>query len=95
MVQRMSSIHYFYVLRCKDNSFYAGYTIEPTRRLVEHNEGRGAKYTRLSSRRPLEMIHLEQFDTRSLAMKAEAAFKRLTRKQKEQYLQKTASLPTP
>ncbi|OJG82273.1 hypothetical protein RV10_GL000094 [Enterococcus pallens] len=32
------------------------------------------------------MIHAEHFDSRSAAMKAEAAFKRLSRVQKEQYL---------
>ncbi|WP_297077311.1 GIY-YIG nuclease family protein [uncultured Enterococcus sp.] len=89
------SIHYFYVLECQDHSFYAGYTIDPKRRLTEHNDGRGAKYTRLPSRRPLQMIHLESFDTRSLAMKAEAAFKKLSRKQKEQYLKNTPTLPLP
>ncbi|MFU1806173.1 GIY-YIG nuclease family protein, partial [Enterococcus faecium] len=32
------------------------------------------------------MIHTKKFETRSEATKAEAAFKKLTRKQKEQYL---------
>ena len=38
------------------------------------------------SRRPLEMIYAETFETRSEATQAEAAFKRLTRAQKEKYL---------
>ncbi|OJG88261.1 hypothetical protein RV16_GL000364 [Enterococcus saccharolyticus] len=33
------------------------------------------------------MIHAEVFETRSAATKAEAAFKKLSRKQKEKYLQ--------
>lgn len=78
--------HFFYVLKCRDNTFYAGYTIDLERRLLEHNEGIGAKYTRLEKRRPLQMIHFESFDTRSDAMKQEYAFKQLTRKQKERYL---------
>ncbi|EGO6706520.1 endonuclease [Enterococcus faecalis] len=78
--------HYFYVLLCQDGSFYGGYTTEPERRLTEHNSGTGAKYTRLTKRRPVKMIHTEKFETRSAATKAEAAFKKLTRKQKEQYL---------
>lgn len=78
--------HYFYVLLCKDGTFYGGYTTEPQRRLAEHNDGVGAKYTRLPSRRPVQMIHTEKFATRSEATKAEYAFKQLTRKQKEQYL---------
>ena len=78
--------HYFYVLLCQDGSFYGGYTTEPERRLTEHKSGTGAKYTRLAKRRPVKMIHTEKFETRSAATKAEAAFKKLTRKQKEQYL---------
>lgn len=81
-----SEKHYFYVLHCKDNTYYAGYTIDLKRRLEEHNSGNGAKYTRLPKRRPAKMIHSECFATRSEAMKAEYAFKQLTRKQKEAYL---------
>ncbi|UNM94931.1 GIY-YIG nuclease family protein [Ignatzschineria rhizosphaerae] len=79
--------HFFYVLQCQDNTFYAGYTIDLERRLLEHNEGNGAKYTKPQKRRPVIMIHTESFVTRSEAMKQEYAFKQLTRKQKEQYLQ--------
>ena len=80
--------HYFYVLLCNDNTLYAGYTIDPARRLQEHNDGSGAKYTRVAKRRPVTMIHQECFSSRSDAMKAEAAFKKLTRRQKEAYLEK-------
>ena len=73
--------HYFYVLECSDRSYYAGYTTEPERRLKEHNNGIGSKYTK--SRRPVKMIHHASYLTRSEATKAEAAFKKLTRKQKE------------
>lgn len=82
----METKHYFYVLHCKDNSFYGGYTTDLLRRLQEHNAGTGAKYTHPASRRPLQMIHAEVFETRSEATKAEAAFKKLQRKQKERYL---------
>ncbi|MTD41571.1 GIY-YIG nuclease family protein [Erwinia sp. CPCC 100877] len=82
----MAASHYFYVLYCRDQTFYGGYTTDPARRLKEHNAGVGAKYTRLSSRRPLEMIHVEKFASRSEATKAEYAFKKLTRRQKIAYL---------
>ncbi|MGX6971030.1 GIY-YIG nuclease family protein [Vagococcus bubulae] len=84
MVQ--SNNHYFYVLLCADNTFYAGYTTDLTRRLAEHNSGKGAKYTRLKKRRPAKMIHHEVFQTKSDAMKKEYAFKQLTRLKKEAYL---------
>jgi len=81
-----NAVHYFYVLLCADGTFYGGYTTEPNRRLKEHNEGIGAKYTRLASRRPVKMIHTEKFATRSEATKAEYAFKKLSRLKKEIYL---------
>ncbi|MDN6195858.1 MAG: GIY-YIG nuclease family protein [Atopostipes suicloacalis] len=79
---------YFYVLYCKDRSLYAGYTTDLKRREKEHNSGEGAKYTRPKSRRPLKMIYAESYETRSQATKAEAAFKKLNRIKKEDYLKK-------
>lgn len=72
--------HYFYVLECADQSLYAGYTTDTERREKEHNNGIGSKYTK--SRRPVKMIFQEDFETRSEATKAEAAFKKLSRKEK-------------
>ena len=90
-----SKVHYFYVLLCKDDTFYGGYTTDLARRLNEHNQGIGAKYTKLSKRRPLQMIHAECFSTRSEAQKAEYAFKQLTRRQKETYLRTHPSVTLP
>lgn len=77
---------YFYVLKCRDNTFYAGYTTNLEQRVQTHNAGKGAKYTRVKSRRPVSLIHSESFSSKSEAMKAEYAFKQLTRPQKEAYL---------
>jgi len=76
--------HYFYVLECADHSFYAGYTNNVDRRVNVHNTGKGAKYTR--ARGPVECIYVEEFDTKQEAMRAEYAFKQLTRKQKMKYI---------
>ncbi|MCR2823359.1 GIY-YIG nuclease family protein [Lederbergia panacisoli] len=76
--------HYFYVLECKDGSYYGGYTVDPSRRLAEHNSGKGAKYTRV--RKPVKMIYAEKHDSKSEALRAEYAFKQLTRRKKEQFL---------
>lgn len=91
----MATDHYFYVLHCKDDTFYGGYTTDLARRLKEHNSGTGAKYTHPASRRPVRMIHAEVFATRSEATKAEAAFKKLPRKQKLVYLDQVAGVATP
>lgn len=79
---------YFYVLYCQDNSLYGGYTTNLKRRLDQHNQGTGAKYTRMASKRPVKMIYAELFASKSQAMKAEYAFKQLSRPQKEAYLKK-------
>ncbi|MEY9973904.1 putative endonuclease [Lysinibacillus sp. RC46] len=79
-----SNSHYFYVLECADQSFYAGYTNNVDRRVDVHNAGKGAKYTR--ARGPVECIYVEEFDTKQEAMRAEYAFKQLTRKQKMKYI---------
>ncbi len=76
--------HYFYVLECADQSFYAGYTNNVDRRVDAHNAGKGAKYTR--ARGPVECIYVEEFDTKQEAMRAEYSFKQLTRKQKMKYI---------
>ena len=73
---------FMYVVKCSDNSFYTGITTDITRRLYEHNTtSKGAKYTR--SRRPVELIYWIDFKDRSTAAKAEARFKKLSRKEKE------------
>lgn len=85
---------YFYVLLCKDNTLYGGYTTHLERRVKQHNDGVGAKFTRIYSKRPVKLVYSEIFDTKSEAMKAEYAFKQLSRQQKERYL-KQANVTVP
>lgn len=81
-----NSTHYFYVLYCQDGTLYGGYTVDLAKRLKTHNEGKGAKYTRVKRRQPVRMIYAEMFNSKSQAMSQEAKFKRLTRPAKEVYL---------
>ncbi|MBB4826793.1 putative endonuclease [Sporosarcina luteola] len=76
--------HLFYVLECKDGSYYAGYTNDLERRIQAHNEGKGAKYTR--AKRPVRCIYSEVFDNKREAMQAEYRFKQLSRLGKERYM---------
>ena len=69
-----------YILKCNDNSLYTGWTNDITHRLKMHNEGKGAKYTR--GRGPVELVYLEEFETKQEAMSRDAKIKRLTRKEK-------------
>ena len=81
--------HYFYVVSCRDDSLYAGYTNNLKRRIKLHNEGKGAKYT--CARRPVRLVYSKGFSTKSEAMKAEYAFKQWDRKKKLNYLIKEGS----
>ena len=70
-----------YILRCKDSSLYCGITNDLENRLEMHRSGKGAKYTR--GRGPLEVVYTENYDTKSDALKREAAIKALKREDKE------------
>lgn len=83
-------MNYTYLVRCRDGSYYAGWTNDIEKRLKAHNDGSGAKYTK--SRRPVKLSYLERYDTKSEAMKREAALKKLSHRQKEE-LAATADLP--
>jgi len=74
-------MHYTYMLRCKDNTYYTGYTNNLEKRMKAHNEGKGAKYTR--GRGPVELIYYEEFEDKTSAMSREYEIKRLTRNEKE------------
>lgn len=73
-------LHYVYVVRCSDDSLYTGYTTDVERRLREHDEGEGAKYTR--GRGPVELVHVEAYESRSEAMSREHEVKQLRRTEK-------------
>ncbi len=78
--------HYVYVLECADGSFYTGYTTDVQRRLAEHNDGEGAKYTR--GRTPVELIYKESHASRSAAMSREAEIKGFSRDRKERLVRR-------
>jgi len=78
--------HYFYVLLCRDGSLYAGYTNDLPRRIEQHNEGKGAKYTR--GRGPVTLLFSKPYETKGEALKAEYAFKQLPRTKKKDFLKR-------
>lgn len=71
---------FVYILRCADASLYTGWTNNLALRIARHRAGTGARYTR--GRGPLDLVAYWPVIDKSSAMKAEAAFKRLTREQK-------------
>lgn len=79
-------MNYTYILKCKDESLYTGWTNNLEKRLADHNDGKGAKYTK--SRRPVEVVYYETFETKEEAMRREYAIKQLTRKAKLHLIEK-------
>ncbi|PAV28547.1 endonuclease [Virgibacillus profundi] len=76
--------HIVYMLKCKDNSLYTGYTNNLEHRVKMHTEGKGAKYTR--GRGPFQVVYIEKFPTKEKAMQKEYEIKQLDRKEKFQLI---------
>jgi putative endonuclease len=77
---------FMYVLLCADGSYYCGITNDVKRRVFMHNRGRGAKYTRATSKRPVKVIFTVGPFFRSDAAKLECRFKRVRRSGKEEFM---------
>ncbi|MCG2714492.1 MAG: GIY-YIG nuclease family protein [Candidatus Omnitrophica bacterium] len=71
---------YVYIIECKDTWLYTGITKDLERRVKEHNSSNGCRFTRC--RAPVKLMYNEKVRTRSIALKREAAIKRLSRKKK-------------
>ena len=84
MTTKSADRHFTYIVRCCDGSLYTGWTTDLEKRVETHNSGKGAKYTR--SRRPVELVYHEEFQTKEEALRRERAIKKLTRNAKEQLL---------
>jgi putative endonuclease len=69
-----------YLLRCADDTLYCGMTNDLDKRLLVHNTGEGAKYTR--GRTPVTLVYRESCADKSAALKREIQIKRLTREEK-------------
>ncbi len=77
-------MNYTYIVKCRDGSLYTGWTTDLERRIKMHNEGRGAKYTK--SRRPVQLVYYESFETKPEAMRREYGLKQLGHKEKERLI---------
>jgi putative endonuclease len=72
--------YYVYIILCADNSFYTGYTKSVKTRMRLHLNGKGARYTRMH--RPQDLVYVEEFGSRSEAMRREKRIKKLNHGQK-------------
>lgn len=72
--------NYVYMLRCVDGSLYTGWTNNLEKRVIVHNSGKGAKYTK--ARLPVELVYFEEYEGKIEAQKREYAIKQLKREEK-------------
>jgi putative endonuclease len=71
---------FVYVVRCSDGSLYTGVARDVDKRIQQHNEGRGAKYTR--GRGPVVMLASSPALARGDALRLEVRAKRLRAQEK-------------
>ena len=69
-----------YILKCGDGSLYTGITNNLAKRLLAHEQGTGAKYTK--GRAPFSVIYQEPCTSRSDATKREFEIKKLSHQEK-------------
>ncbi len=71
------------MVRTNRGQLYTGITQDIARRFIEHQEGgkKAAKYLR--GKGPLELVFQQEIESRSAALKAEIALKKLPKQQKE------------
>jgi len=72
---------YMYILRCSDDSYYTGSTINLELRLQQHQQGEGANYT--SKRLPVELVYWEEYNRIDLAFYREKQVQGWSRSKKE------------
>jgi putative endonuclease len=70
-----------YLLECVNGAFYTGITTDMVRRLLQHQTGKGARYTRMNGVKRL--CWTESAADRSAALKREAQIKKWPRLRKQ------------
>jgi len=69
-----------YMVECSDGTIYTGISNNVSKRISNHNDGKGAKYTR--ARLPVVLKWSQSCENKSEASKLEYKIKKLSRKQK-------------
>lgn len=73
----MTQCWWLYLLACRDGRTYTGIATDVAARFELHRSGKGAKFTR--SNPPVRILGTRAYATKSEALKAEAALKKLNR----------------
>ena len=69
-----------YILKCANNTYYVGSTLDLTLRIQQHKNGLGANYTKKHA--PVELVYNELFDRIDFAFTREHQVKKWSAKKK-------------
>lgn len=76
-----------YMVRCADTTLYTGISNDVEHRVKKHNAGKGSKYI-IPSRRPVEMVYVEEGFDMGQALKRERIIKKAGKDVKENLARK-------
>lgn len=79
-------IGYMYILKCCDDTYYTGSTINLDQRILDHQAGLGANYT--AKRLPVSLFYYEEYSRIDLAFNREKQIQNWSRKKKEALVRK-------
>ena len=82
--------YFVYILKCSDDSYYAGITNNLEKRINEHQSGMIRGYT--SSRLPIRLVFSERFTDVNQAIRLEKHLKGWSRKKKEALINRNLDL---
>jgi putative endonuclease len=82
------SQYWVYIVRCKDGTYYTGYTKDIENRIALHNSGRGAKYVKYKL--PVELVYAKEYCYYKSALNEERRIKTLPREQKSKLVRSYA-----
>ena len=82
---RINNMYFVYMLLCQDGSYYIGSSNNIEKRLEDHLNGKGGKYTK--SHKPIKLVYQESLENKSEALKREYRLKQWSRAKKETLIQ--------
>ena len=88
-MDRRDCTWYVYLLHCADGTLYTGITLDPQRRLKQHNAGHGARYTR--TRLPVHLVGSIAVQGWGPALRLEGRIKRWTPRRKQAFFRESGS----
>ena len=76
---------YMYILKCSNGTYYTGSTIDLEKRILQHQMGEAANYTRKHA--PVKLVYFEEFSMIETAFFREKQVQNWSQKKKEALIQ--------